>query len=66
MAQVSVAWVLSKEGDYRVYINWVRLNHGMYFLGVSAPIVGTTSLKNLEEIIGQQIHRLQVTDLPIN
>ncbi|KAF8952820.1 aryl-alcohol dehydrogenase [Flammula alnicola] len=32
MAQVSVAWILAKEG-------------------VSAPIVGTTSLKNLEDII---------------
>ncbi|KAJ7203144.1 NADP-dependent oxidoreductase domain-containing protein [Mycena pura] len=33
MAQVSVAWVMSKEG-------------------VSAPIVGTTSLDNLQDIIG--------------
>ncbi|KDQ17445.1 hypothetical protein BOTBODRAFT_30240 [Botryobasidium botryosum FD-172 SS1] len=33
MAQIAVAWVLSKEG-------------------VSAPIVGTTSLKNLDDIIG--------------
>ncbi|CAA7259017.1 unnamed protein product [Cyclocybe aegerita] len=33
MAQVSIAWILSKDG-------------------VSAPIVGTTSLKNLEDIIG--------------
>ncbi|EPQ52781.1 Aldo/keto reductase [Gloeophyllum trabeum ATCC 11539] len=33
MAQVSIAWILSKEG-------------------VSAPIVGTTKLKNLEDIIG--------------
>ncbi|KAG6835117.1 hypothetical protein H0H93_004660, partial [Arthromyces matolae] len=34
MAQISVAWMLSKENE-----------------GVTAPIVGTTSLKNLEEII---------------
>lgn len=33
MAQISIAWSLSKEG-------------------VNAPIVGTTSLKNLEDIIG--------------
>ncbi|EPQ52791.1 Aldo/keto reductase, partial [Gloeophyllum trabeum ATCC 11539] len=33
MAQVSIAWILAKEG-------------------VTAPIVGTTSLKNLEDIIG--------------
>ncbi|KAF9522114.1 oxidoreductase [Crepidotus variabilis] len=32
MAQVNIAWILSKEG-------------------VSAPVVGTTSLKNLEDII---------------
>ncbi len=34
MAQVAIAWSLSKEG-------------------VTAPIVGTTSLKNLEEMIGE-------------
>jgi len=33
MAQISIAWILAKEG-------------------VTAPIVGTTSLKNLEDIIG--------------
>ncbi|EPQ52780.1 Aldo/keto reductase [Gloeophyllum trabeum ATCC 11539] len=33
MAQISIAWILSKEG-------------------ISAPIVGTTKLKNLEDIIG--------------
>jgi len=33
MAQIAVAWILSKDG-------------------VAAPIVGTTSLKNLEDIIG--------------
>ncbi|KAF9049898.1 hypothetical protein BJ165DRAFT_1608933 [Panaeolus papilionaceus] len=32
MAQVSIAWILSKDG-------------------VSAPVVGSTSLKNLEDII---------------
>ena len=33
MAQISLAWMLSKPG-------------------VTAPIIGTTSLKNLEDIIG--------------
>lgn len=33
MAQIAIAWVLSRPG-------------------VTAPIVGTTSLKNLENIIG--------------
>ncbi|EMD34216.1 hypothetical protein CERSUDRAFT_117115 [Gelatoporia subvermispora B] len=41
MAQISIAWSLSKEG-------------------VTAPIVGTTSLKNLEDIIGAV--NLQLTD----
>ncbi|PPQ90831.1 hypothetical protein CVT25_011973 [Psilocybe cyanescens] len=44
MAQVSVAWVLSKEG-------------------VSAPIVGTTSLKNLEEIIAAVNIKLSDEDI---
>ena len=43
MAQVAVAWVLSKEG-------------------VTAPIVGTTNLDNLKDIIGTlsilRIHQL--------
>jgi aryl-alcohol dehydrogenase-like predicted oxidoreductase len=34
MAQISIAWVLSKDP-------------------VAAPIVGTTSLKNLEDIVGE-------------
>jgi aryl-alcohol dehydrogenase-like predicted oxidoreductase len=34
MAQVAIAWSLSKDD-------------------VSAPIIGTTSLKNLEELIGE-------------
>lgn len=34
MAQIAVAWVLSKPG-------------------VTAPIIGSTSLKNLEDIIGE-------------
>lgn len=33
MAQIAIAWILSKEG-------------------VTAPVVGTTKLKNLEDIIG--------------
>ena len=33
MAQVAVAWILSKEG-------------------VTAPVVGTTKIENLEDIIG--------------
>ncbi len=39
MAQISLAWILSKPG-------------------VTAPIVGTTSLANLEDILGESlVHR---------
>ena len=41
MAQISIAWMLSKDG-------------------VSAPIVGSTNLKNLEDIIGM----FRVASLP--
>ena len=34
MAQVALAWIMSKPG-------------------VTAPIIGTTSLKNLEDILGE-------------
>lgn len=41
MAQVSVAWSLSKEG-------------------VTAPIIGTTSLQNLEDIIGGSACKISI------
>ena len=49
MAQVSLAWCFSKPGtDLHKLVPLV--SH--WLLGVTAPIVGTTSLKNLEELIG--------------
>ena len=36
MAQIAIAWVLSKDG-------------------VTAPIVGTTNLNNLKDIIGKRM-----------
>ena len=39
MAQVAVAWSLSKEG-------------------VTAPIIGTTSMKNLQDIIGLSLSKV--------
>ena len=36
MAQISLAWILSKPG-------------------VSAPIIGTTKLSNLEDILGESL-----------
>jgi aryl-alcohol dehydrogenase-like predicted oxidoreductase len=44
MAQVGIAWILSKEG-------------------ISAPIVGTTSLKNLEDIIAGAHVKLSDEDI---
>ena len=41
MAQLAVAWMLSKPG-------------------VTAPIVGTTGLANLEDILGECPHRSRV------
>ena len=49
MAQVSLAWFFSKSGtDLHKLV--LLMSH--WLLGVTAPIVGTTSLKNLEELIG--------------
>lgn len=44
MAQVAIAWVLSKSG-------------------VSAPIVGSTSLANLEDIISEYQSSFHVSDM---
>lgn len=43
MAQISLAWIMSKPG-------------------VSAPIIGTTNLSNLEDILGQRYPRLHNSD----
>jgi hypothetical protein len=55
MAQVSVAWSLSKEGAHRPFSKCTGIN---FSEGVSAPIVGTTSLANLAEAIGKHIRWL--------
>ena len=49
MAQVAIAWNLSKEGRVIRDLPITGLNIGT---GVTAPIVGTTSIQNLEDIIG--------------
>lgn len=43
MAQISLAWIISKPG-------------------VSAPIIGTTNLSNLEDILGQRYFILHGSD----
>jgi aryl-alcohol dehydrogenase-like predicted oxidoreductase len=56
MAQVAVAWSLAQEGTIKpqsdIYVSLFMAELPVY-TGVTAPIVGTTSIKNLEEIIGQ-------------
>ncbi len=43
MAQISLAWILSKPG-------------------VTAPVVGTTSLANLEDLLGESLVRRRASD----
>ena len=52
MAQIAIAWALSKEGASHALVYSSQLFYSMDDLGVTAPIVGTTSLKNLEDILG--------------
>jgi hypothetical protein len=52
MAQVSTAWILAKEGKLLQY-EFPAGHLTKFFKGVSAPIIGTTSLKNLEDILGR-------------
>lgn len=54
MAQIAIAWSLSKEGEYLEVLCWRTTGSIMAGAGVAAPIVGTTSLKNLEDIIGMR------------
>ena len=49
MAQVAIAWSLSMEGRMLRALLLIYLNVGS---GITAPIVGTTSVQNLEDIIG--------------
>ena len=51
MAQLSLAWVMSQEGNYFLVLRYSRLNI-IIPLGVTAPIVGTTSLENLYDLLG--------------
>jgi len=54
MAQVSLAWTMSKPGEL-IYVFSddmdVLIEYGI--LGVTAPIIGTTSLDNLYDLLGR-------------
>lgn len=51
MAQVAIAWSLAKEGNILPLGFALVLRWDGFIIGVSASIVGTTSLRNLEDII---------------
>ena len=54
MAQVSLAWTISKPGEL-IYVFSddmdVLIEYGI--LGVTAPIIGTTLLDNLYDLLGR-------------
>ena len=56
MAQIAVAWSMAKDGESSlgrlVGRHFAESTLPRVCAGVTAPIVGTTSLKNLEDIIG--------------
>ena len=52
MAQISLAWAMQRDGmlsTASIKVWSTKLDE----TGVSAPIVGTTSLENLKDLIGQ-------------
>lgn len=56
MAQVSLAWVLNRPGVYW-HPTWRSFTrHLTISAGVSASIVGTTSLQSFSDLIGNVIH----------
>ena len=56
MAQLSLAWIMSRKGiffspSFYTVISFLTLKKKK-IQGVSAPIVGTTSLENLYDLLG--------------
>ena len=51
MAQLSLAWIMSQKGIFFPCVIPPKFNDKT-FQGVSAPIVGTTSLENLYDLLG--------------
>jgi aryl-alcohol dehydrogenase-like predicted oxidoreductase len=51
MAQIATAWCLHKPGTYAPHLPLCRLNSVLSSQGVTAPIVGTTSLEHLMDAI---------------
>ena len=57
MAQISLAWILTKEGSYVPFVErkYRPCVNPSVHAAVSAPIVGTTSLDKLKELIGRDM-----------
>lgn len=57
MAQIALAWSISKECASPSLLRLCMIPHltVLCLEVVTAPIVGTTSLKNLEELIGASL-----------
>ncbi|KAF8212128.1 aryl-alcohol dehydrogenase [Mycena galopus ATCC 62051] len=49
MAQIALAWCMAKDGMSNVKPQRLKIN---ILAGVTAPIVGTTSLENLHDLLG--------------
>lgn len=53
MAQTALAWVLQKDGERLCFVvSWLIYVCLRNYAGVTAPIVGTTSLDNLRDLLG--------------
>lgn len=52
MAQVALAWTMAKDGTYTLQLSVCRPVLIAADIAVSAPIIGTTSLEKLEDLLG--------------
>ena len=54
MAQLSLAWIMSQKGIFSLLLSFLPVVFYLNdkYLGVSAPIVRTTSLENLYDLLG--------------
>ena len=57
MAQISLAWVMAKDGELRMQYIFADIQIDAWpSVGISAPIVGTTSLDKLKDLLGAYIN----------
>lgn len=64
MAQIAIAWMLSKDGVFSIakFIKTYADGRSV-LLVVAAPIVGTTSIENLKDIVGGVKIKLNVEEI---